>query len=223
MMPQVPAEASHLRRGQHACLFYETAPEQRAVSIPFVRQAMEEGDCCLYVADDRQPQDVADDFQVAGVQLEEKAQHGAIQILTKYETFLRYARFEPILMFEFLERTARMAARHGFAGVRVAAEMSWALSAGCEQLIEFEALCNQYLKSWNITMLCQYNLNRFAPQILRDALRAHPCLQVEQRICDNVFFEPKDILLAPGTDLRRIQWMLATIRRLNRAPMPVDR
>jgi chemotaxis family two-component system sensor kinase Cph1 len=223
MTPPVPAEAAHLRRGQHACLFYETAPEQRAAYTWFVQHALDEGDCCLYIADDRQPQEVADNLRAAGVRIEEQAQHGAIQVLTKYETFLRYARFEPILMFEFLERTARTASRHGFAGVRVAAEMSWALSAGCEQLIEFEALCNQYLKSWNMTVLCQYNVSRFAPQILRDALRAHPCLQLEHRVCDNVFFEPKDILLAPGTDLRRIQWMLATIRRLNRAPVPVDR
>jgi KaiC/GvpD/RAD55 family RecA-like ATPase len=212
----MPDPSNQPRRGQHICLFYETPLEQQAVSIPYLQRGLEQGDCCVYIADERTPQTVVDEIRAAGLNIDQLVPHGAMQVLTKYESFLRYARFEPRLMFEFLEKTARTAARNGFSGVRVSAEMSWALSTGCEQLIEFEALSNEYLKSWNMTMLCQYNLSRFTPQILEDILRAHPCVQVEQRTCDNVYFEPKEILLGHTTDIRRIRWMLDTVKRIDR-------
>jgi hypothetical protein len=39
---------------------------------------------------------------------------------------------------------------------------------------------------------------------------------VEQRTCDNVYFEPKEILLGHTTDIRRIRWMLDTVKRIDR-------
>jgi hypothetical protein len=204
------------RRGQHICLYYETAAEQQAISTPYLKRGLEQGDCCIYVVDERKIQAVVDEIRAAGLNLDQLVEHGAMQVLTKYETFLRYARFEPHLMFEFLEKTARTAVRNGLTGVRISAEMSWALSTGCERLIEFESLVNDHLMTWNMTLLCQYNVTRFTPQILAEILRAHPCVQMEQRTCENVYYEPKDILLRHDTDIRRVRWMLDTVKRLDR-------
>jgi two-component system, chemotaxis family, sensor kinase Cph1 len=204
------------RREQHICLYYETAAEQQAILTPYLKRGLEQGDCCIYVADERTVQAVVDELRAAGLKLDRLGEHGAMQVLTKYETFLRYARFEPHLMFEFLEKTARTAVRNGFRGVRISAEMSWALSTGCERLIEFETLVNDHLMTWNMTLLCQYNLTRFTPQILAEILKAHPFVQMDQRTCENVYYEPTDMLLRHDPDARRLRWMLDTVRRLDR-------
>lgn len=48
-------------------------------------------------------------------------------------------------MVEFFERSLRQAVSSGHCGVRVADEMTWALSVGCGPTHPFEALLNDSL------------------------------------------------------------------------------
>jgi hypothetical protein len=65
--------------------------------------------------------------------------------------------------------------QQGFAGLRVAVDMSWAFRpvTGVEQLPEFEAGVAAALSGTSVSMLCQYDRERFDPVTLASVIGAH--------------------------------------------------
>ena len=100
-----------------------------------------------------------------------------------------------------------------YAGLRVIADMSWALSVGCDQLITFEAMLNDYLPKWNVTCLCQYNRSRFASHILVDVLRTHPIAILDGQVCPNVYYEHPGLILGKEGTAGRVEWMASMLRK----------
>jgi hypothetical protein len=116
-------------------------------------------------------------------------------------------------MFEFFERTIETTLAKKFTGLRVASEMAWSLSTGCDQLIPFEALLNDHLSRWKITLLCGYPLPRFAPHIVRDVLRCHPVAWLPDQLCPNFYYEPPELVLSPDSSEARMEWMIGTLKK----------
>jgi hypothetical protein len=67
------------------------------------------------------------------------------------------------------------ATAHGFSGLRVNADMGWATRpvAAVEQLVTFERHCAQLVSRARLTMLCQYDRDRFDPLSLAFVAETH--------------------------------------------------
>jgi hypothetical protein len=145
--------------------------------------------------------------------------------MTKYDSFLRYARFDPQLMIEFLDKLVDGALRQGFKALRFASEMTWALSVGCDGLIEYEAQLNKWYPKWRAVGLCLYNRASFTAQLQRDILRTHPLAVLEGKLLANCYYEPPDIFLGQKPESQRVEWMLNNLKRtgLHWNGGPVDR
>jgi PAS domain S-box-containing protein len=209
-------QLSGFQPGDHLCLTYETRAEQVDVIVPFIRDGLASGDCCVYIADDQTIDEVVAELAGAGIDVGGARATGALQVLSKRETYLRTGVFDPQAMIAFLSSTVEAALADGFSGCRMTGEMTWALGTdiGCERLIEYEALLNDnFFRTSPAIAICQYNRRRFPPEIIRDVLRTHPTTILGGRICANPYYEPSELVLGKRPEAERVDWMIDQIQR----------
>ena len=177
-----------LSAGAHVSPFYETPAERMRALVPYFQAGLAQGEQCLYIADDAS----VDDLRAHGIGSDEDLARATVVVLTPRETYLRNGRFDSDEMFELLVERQATARAAGFAGLRVAAEMSWALEPDIdsERLIEHEARLNEFLPATGIRVMCQYDSRRFPSGVLRDVLRTHPLAILGEHMHDNPYFEP---------------------------------
>ncbi|WP_290815304.1 MEDS domain-containing protein [Halovivax sp.] len=185
----------------HLASVYDNQDDQFAAVVPFIKEGLEQGEQCLYVADDNTVEEVLGAFREGGIDVETARESGALSIHTKADTYLRTSEFEPEQMLEFWEETlAEARDREGYDGVRAAAEMTWALDedTGLDQLIRYEALLNTIYEGDDYVVLCQYNRDRFSTDVLSDVIRSHPLVVYDGTVCQNFYYHPPDEFF--GTD-----------------------
>jgi PAS domain S-box-containing protein len=196
-----------LGAGAHVCPLYETPGQRMGALVPYFRAGLARGEQCLYIADDAS----VDDLRAHGIGSDEDLARAALVVLSTRETYLRNGRFDADQMIELLSARLAEAQAAGFAGLRVAGEMSWALGSdiGSEHLIEYEARLNVFLPATGIRALCQYDVRRFPASVLRDVLRTHPLAIFGEQIHDNPYFEPPALGLVGDADVdgQRVAWM----------------
>ncbi|MGH7230892.1 MAG: MEDS domain-containing protein, partial [Nitrospiraceae bacterium] len=195
------------------CLLYNNTAEQMATVIPFFQEGLTRRERCLYVADEQTIEAVETALNEHGIDVRALSGQGALHFLTKYDTFLRYGRFEPPIMVEFMDKLINQAIQQGFRGLRFACEMTWALSVGCEGLIEYEAIINKWHSKWRAVSLCQYNRTKFTVQLQRDVLKTHPLAVVDEKLLANFYYEPPELFLGTKPEASRVEWMLANLQR----------
>src|ERR1700733_4976531 len=129
-------QIGRLHRGDHACLLYETSDDQLAAMVPFFKDGLARNERCLYVADDRTVDEVKAYLSEAGIDVSSEIGAGRLDGLNKGQTYLKDGAFDPDAMIAFLGNTLDETMADGFAGLRGAGEMTWALGSekGCEGL-----------------------------------------------------------------------------------------
>lgn len=183
----------------HLCLIYESREEQLAAVIPFIRMGLERNEQCVYIVDENTAQTVLDAMRAEGVDADFAVESGALKVITKREAYLSEGYFDPDLMIQFLKEAVNSAKKAGFKALRATGEMTWALGseAGVERLIEYEAKLNYIFPENDILAVCQYNRNRFKPEIIIDIIRTHPLVIYGSIICENFYYVPPDEFMKP--------------------------
>jgi signal transduction histidine kinase len=214
---------ARLRRGDHLCLLPEDDAERIAAVVPFLERGLASAERCLYIADHHDCATAEESLARAGVAVGREKERGALVCLTASETYLRGGRFEPRAMVDLLRQAEQQALDDGFAGLRLAAEMSWAGDAAPgsddpdpaarQALTDFEALLNRFLRGSRTIALCQYARRRFAPETLQQALRTHPLAVIGEQVCPNSFYEPPEMVLGRPTPAERVAWMSGHLQR----------
>lgn len=195
---ELDGQLSKMGLGDHLCLIYESHDEQMAAVVPYIKQGLERNEFCVYILDDRTIQDVTSALEEGGVNVESAVSRGQLLFATKRDAYLKSGFFDPEAMVDFLRGSAEDALSAGYTGFRVTGEMTWGLGSecGCDRLIEYEALLNNYFPGSSASAICQYNRNRFSPQMIRDVLRTHPVAIIGGDVCDNLYFESTDMKVA---------------------------
>jgi hypothetical protein len=203
-----------LRPGDHLCLIYETPEEQFAAVVPFMRDGLAREEQCLYIADERTVAEVREAMRGAGVDVDAHEAQGTLRIVTKRETYLRSGSFDPAAMIAILHGATAEAIARGYTALRVTGEMTWALGseAGTERLIEYEASLNDFFPGSRALAICQYNRNRFNPEIIFEVLRTHPIAIVGDRVGRNPYHESIAAALTALPVAPRVEQMLSQLR-----------
>jgi PAS domain S-box-containing protein len=231
-MVDLERQLTGLKHGDHICPIYENEAEQMAVAIPFLKKGLARGERCLYVADDRSAEQIAQALKAAGVDVSHEQARGALLILTKRETYLKAGdEFDPQAMIEFLHLAEVQALAEGFSGLRVLGETAWALGpkVTSHRLIEYEALVNEFLKNSRSLCLCQYNRQRYDPAIIHDVLRTHPIAILGDQVCPNPYYEPPELMLSPEPQAsaefkaKRVGWWIDQLKRARTDEQERDR
>lgn len=160
-----------LRSGDHGCLTYTSQREQLRVLAPFVADGLVQNERILYVGGPEHRALARTAFGPAGAAALASGQ----MILERSErTYLRGGRFDPERMMYHYQSAERRALAHGYSGLRVAAEMTWAQSQQAGRLVRYEDELNEALAGRAATVLCLYDQNRFGRGMLADLEMAHP-------------------------------------------------
>lgn len=207
-----------IKTHDHICLIYMTREEQFAVAIPFMQIGLGRGERCVYIADDNTSVEVLDAMRKAGIDTDTAVRSGALAVLHKREAYLKQGSFDPDWMIRFLKEAADSAKGAGFTSLRVAGEMTWVLGGdpGAGRLIEYEAKLNYFFPENDVSAICQYNLNRFKPEVILDVVRTHPLVIYRNQVCKNFYYVPPDELLLPDQKSREVERLLNNIAERER-------
>ncbi|MEA3212738.1 MAG: hypothetical protein QOE70_5795 [Chthoniobacter sp.] len=199
---------------EHLALIYESKEEQFAAAIPAIRIGIERGEKCVYVADDNTSDDVVDALREEGIDVDAAIKSGSLTVATRQDTTLKEGRLEPDKLIRFWADAADAATAAGFSGLRIVAEMTWALHGdpGTERLIEFEAMMNDLVRSHPIVGICQYHRRRFSPEVILNVIRVHPLVFFDGLVCRNPYYIPPQEFLAPHRAESEVERLLANLR-----------
>lgn len=170
------------RQGDHICVAYHSAEEQMAVAVAYIVDGLEKNEQCLYsVASREELEAFGKALASAGVDANEAARTGRLLLLTKDEAHLRPGYFDAEAMLHMLSARVEAALNDGYTGLRTCGDMSWLLdnAPGSEQVVEYEALLNEFFRSVRATGMCQYDATRLPEGLLNHALDKHPTVVVD--------------------------------------------
>lgn len=191
----------NLRLGDHLCYIYSRKDQLRAVA-PFIQQGLERKEQCIYIADDNSVEEVTQALVRLGVNVSSALATGRLNIITKTESYVREGFFDPDRMIAFLQEATDQSIAKGYTGLRATGEMTWSLAghAGSERLIEHEAKLNHFFPRNRALALCQYNAERFTPDVLLDVIKTHPLVVYGDQVCRNFYYIPPDEFLREKKD-----------------------
>jgi signal transduction histidine kinase len=198
----------------HICLIYESQGEQLAMPVPSIRMGLERGEKCIFIAPEKTLRDVNEALHAIGIDVDEAMNSGRLAVASQEDTYLRNGHFEPDRMIRFLVDSLEPAIASGFSGLRVVGEMTWALGGdlGTGQLIEYEAKLNHFVHDHPVAVTCQYDRNRFSPEVILNVIRTHPIVIYGNFVCSNPYYVPPEEFLAPNHAEMEVKRLLANLR-----------
>src|SRR5687768_12902509 len=116
---------SQLGLGDLVALFYRSRPDQFAFIIPYIKAGLARGERCLYIADDTPVPLILSKLSQAWVEIDKETNRGALDVLTKHETYLRHGVFKSDKMIADLDLEVQACLAKGFSGLRGSGYMSW--------------------------------------------------------------------------------------------------
>lgn len=170
------------RQGDHICVAYHSPEEQLEVAVAYIADGLNKNEQCLYSVATREGlQAFGKALTEAGIDAREAARTGRLILLTKDEAHLRPGYFDAEAMLHMLSERVEAALNEGYTGLRTCGDMSWLLdqAPGSDQIVEYEALLNEFFRSVRATGMCQYDATRLPDGLLNHALDHHPSIVVE--------------------------------------------
>ncbi len=164
-----------VRSGDHILLIYEDSAALMAFSIPFIKEGLAKRERCLYVVDDLTLVEVTRALAAEGVNVEREIERGSL-VLLNAQGFYTLPGFDALGFLELTRKRVQEASARRFAGLRIAAEMTWALKMGIreEDLVAYEDLLDDAFSGMGpLIIACMYSQARFPPAMLRQLIRSH--------------------------------------------------
>ena len=184
---------NHYRQGEHICVLYETAEEQRSVAATYLSDGLKRGERCFYVADSAAAiEQFRASLRALGVDVEHALRSRALVEATSNEAHLVDGYFDSERMLAMLNHAVETALNDGFAGLRTCGDMSWLIGdpPGAHHVVEYEGLLNQFFHGVRACGMCQYDRHRLPEALLDHALATHPSAVIDTMHKTNPFYEP---------------------------------
>jgi hypothetical protein len=158
----------------HACLTFGEPEELFDLTAAFVRDGLSDGRKVVWLSD-AAPDQVVAELTRRGIAARDALAAGQLTPASCEGRLLSAQAFAAEQAIEWLTGLMSACSQQGFAGLRVAVDMSWAFRpvTGVEQLPEFEAGVAAALSGTSVSMLCQYDRERFDPVTLASVIGAH--------------------------------------------------
>ena len=211
-------ETIALRQGDHLCLFYDGDPaEQLGPLVPYLREGLAAGEQCVYVADDHTTAQLAEALQGYGIDVAREIDSGTLLIWGR-DQWRQPGELDSALKSVQVTQVIDAALRAGFAGIRFAVEITWALGPDIDpdRLAHWEATINTIFKpEIPARIVCQYSRRRLGPAVMRAALASHPAIVLDGTVAANPYYEGPLILTDPNPadpEAARVDWMFQQLR-----------
>jgi MEDS: MEthanogen/methylotroph, DcmR Sensory domain len=168
------AQVTELGVDDHACLTFGEPEELLDLTAAFVRDGLAGGLRVVWLSDEA-PQAGVAELARRGVAVGSAVAAGQLDASGCEGRLLSGQSFRADAAVAWVSRQAAAAREAGFAGLRVAVDMSWALRpvTGIEELPRFEEDLAAALDGAAASVLCQYDRGRFDPVTLASVAGFH--------------------------------------------------
>ena len=170
-----PASVDDLKPGDHACLTFTDADERVDIVAAFVRDGLKLGQKVVCYTDMLSPPDLAAELGGRGLPVREAVADGQFEVVASGDVFVENGSFTAVRMIETLHGCIDAAERAGYPGVRIAADMCWAMRpvAGIHDLLAYEDGFSRLLADGRATAVCQYGRHGFDTVTLAGVSAVH--------------------------------------------------
>jgi hypothetical protein len=204
---------NHEHTHDHLALVYESREEQFAAAIPYICQGIERGERCVYITNENSREEVMEAMRVHSVDVDDAIESGALSIHDAQEAYLRNGSFDPDDTLAFLD-DAITEATEEYEALRMTSEMTFILgdNPDIDDLMKWESKANYRFQDVDGMALCQYNRERFPPEVIRDVINTHPNLIHDNRVSHNTYYTPPSEFLGPERPAHEVERMMGTLR-----------
>ena len=152
----------------HTCYLFSDPQRRAEVLARFLAQGLTSGEQCRAVAYTRSPDRAMGALAAAGFALGREMERGALDVLPARGTPLVEPRFDVRAATDWVEGLVESARAQGFLGLRLALDMSWALSSAVrpESVLGFESGLNELTVRRPLRVLCTYDAAAFGEDLL---------------------------------------------------------
>jgi transcriptional regulator with PAS, ATPase and Fis domain len=219
--PQVTplrAALEQLVSHDHLCSIYETQQDRLAVAISFIQLGLSRGEKCVYIAGEGKLRDTRAALQARGIDVDHAVASKSLVWATKEQAYLEHGSRELDWMLSFWKAAAESAISEGFSALRAIDEREWVLNGtpGFERWMEYESRLTHSLSQSKCLALCQYDRRLFPPELILDAIRAHPIVVCGNTVCRNFYHVPPDEFPDNDNPARDVDRLLNNIREHQR-------
>ena len=174
MTAEPSTQITELTVDDHACLTFGEREELFDLTAAFVRDGLAAGLKVVWLSD-AGPGQAAGELARRGVAVRPAMETGQMVAAGYQDRLLSGQAFRADTAVRWLSGQLESARDEGFAGLRVAVDMSWALRpvTGIEQLPRFEEGIAAVLDGTTASVLCQYDRDRFDPVTLASVAGFH--------------------------------------------------
>jgi hypothetical protein len=168
------AQITDLIADDHACLTFGEPEELFDLTAAFVRDGLAGGLKVMWLSDGTPTQAVSI-LARRGIAVEPAVASGQVTAVPWETSLLSGQAFAADHAMKWLNGQMTACHAEGFPGLRVAIDMSWALRpvTGVEQLPQFEQSVAAVLAGTTVSVLCQYDRERFDPVTLASVAAFH--------------------------------------------------
>lgn len=218
-MPDLTQQILDLRQGDHLCLFYETDPaEQMPALVPFIQEALRQGERFIYIADDQTTDDLATRLDASGINVTREIEQGRLKLWTRNE-WRQPGSLNSDQQALHVRELLQDSQAAGFKGTRFAVEMTWTLGPeiDIQALEHWEATINTiFTPETTGRIICQYNRSRIAPEALLAALHTHPLAILGDQVYPNLFYRAPLILSEENHGKKgaaaKVDWIISQLK-----------
>lgn len=177
--------------GTHICYLYNNDEERRQILPLYARQALAGNEGFNYVADVATHAELPRVLDELDLAAEARGCPGHMEVAITAEGYYPMGRFDPDDMLGRLREAWEQCRARGMDGARFAGEMTWALRGipGADRILECETRINDLIEETPMTIMCQYDLNKFDGGLIYEVLNAHPVVIIGGHVLRNPFYQ----------------------------------
>jgi anti-anti-sigma regulatory factor len=170
-----PTPVDALSDGDHACLTFSDAEERLDIVAAFVRDGLTMRQKVVCVTESLAPDRLVTELLWRAVPADSSIHRGQLAVRSSDESWLADGALTAAKMIDLLSDQLDAAAREGYRGLRVTADMCWATRPlnAVDQLLVFESEVNKLFADGRLTAICQYDRHSFDAVTLAFAAGAH--------------------------------------------------
>jgi len=186
---------NHAESANHVCHLYQGENGRKDVALPFIREGLRGGECCICVAEAGTVDDWYLELQGYGIDVRRARRDGSLDVITGI-TWREQCHRGSVPMAREVLAVVDQKLRE-FSAIRIAGDVDWsndpAISA--DVLCHWEATANLVFDGFRAQVICQYDIDRYQPGFIIAALRTHPVVMYNGQQVANPFYEAQRILI----------------------------
>jgi excisionase family DNA binding protein len=166
---------------RHISLFFRNHEEQWQLIRPYLVDYLSAGAPTIYLHHSTSVEQLMQRLREEGLPLDKLIARGLLRVLPPTQSYLLPGKFDAQRMLDFVETAIVSAVEAGHKRVFLTGEMTWSLQGtlGAEEMMTYEDQLNPLVDKYpEVTIVCQYDLQRFSGDLVLDALLTHPSILV---------------------------------------------